>query len=213
MGGADAEVLGVTVEGRLVESGVGEQATDRRAQVGVRGAAGPDDVPAGGQKGGDRADGRLDVRSADVAEDAAEQEQVGRQRVGEGARGAGVADEDPDVAEPVRPGAALGLGGQGRVVLDQDGAPASVGWSSGEGSKSQDGEEVAPVAGAEAQDPLGPGAEHVERLGDASAHHDEAARQRGIRVVVSLVPANPVLHDPLLGPSASISVRPPRPAP
>jgi hypothetical protein len=145
----------------------------------------------------DSADGALDVRIADVAEDADEQEEVGRNEIREAPHvaGVGAADlEDHASALEVDDGAAS------EVRIELDGCADDVATP----SMRADGErEVRGVAGAQGHDGQRSGRRRVEELCDRIDHVTPAVVQRVRGVLVGLVPSPPVVGHRVEGTSGT----------
>jgi hypothetical protein len=172
-GSALSEQLRLAVVGHLLEAGVEDPASDGRAQVGpLTPAARPDHAPSRGEHARDGRDGAPDVAVGDVAEDAAEHEQIDRQHVGERRGLRRIRDPHGEPTDPGGGRARLRTSRELRVELDEDSVDRAL------RPCCQLGHEVATVTGAEAQHVAAPAVERVERLAHPAA--DPASRRAWI---------------------------------
>src|SRR3712207_1956509 len=128
------------MEGDLVEASGSEPCPDGGSEVGITTVARPDHLAVRTTELRCRLDGRSDVVVGDVAEDAAEEQQVGRYRIGvDAALGrVGSANLDSGIDSS---SSSLGASGQRCVVLDEQGRDAAR-----IGTPSENPEQIASVA-------------------------------------------------------------------
>ncbi len=151
--------------------------------------AGPDDRRSGGAKPREVADGIGDVLCGDVAEDAAEKDEIGRDsaRVGIGHQGV-----RGDHFDSLKARSLCGTRGELRIVrveLDQTRRDIRLPGVPGERR-----DEIVALPRAHADRPHPAGTGGVQRGADQPLNYQQAPAQRGARVLVVLVPCSPV-HD------------------
>jgi len=186
--GGGAPALGRVGHPQLVEAAASEPVADLRQQVRGPAAAGPHHRPAPDAQLRTVADRPFDVRVGDVAEHAADQDQVGGDHPGVGVGQRRVAGHDLDLGQAGCAGRLPGHVGVARVEFDQAGpdvVPAGV--------VGQNADQVAALARAHADGAQRTRPGFVQRGADLILDRRQAPGQRGIGVVVVVVPDVPVV--------------------
>ncbi len=186
------ELVRRSVPRHLLETRRGKPRPDLRRQIGRSAGPGPDHGGAGRCQLGDRRHRASYVVVADVAEDAAEQDEIGRNGAAIAGCVTGVCGADLDVRQPGLGGASSSGLGQRGVELDEDHS-----HEIGIVTVGQDGEYVAAVAGTGAHDvellrrvPVD--GHLVEPVPQVCANDRQPPVQWVVRLGVLLVPVLPV---------------------
>ena len=179
----DAEHVGRGRHERLLdEPRFGEPATDRRRQIGRPRMTGPHDCSPGCAERRQPRYGRPNIPVADIAEHAADENEVGRESACVGADERRIAVHDLDlVCDTGGGGARPGECNQCRIELHQ--ARPHVGATPMVG---HDIDHVPPLSGADAHDADRPGCGVIEHLTHTLLHKAESHRESGVGVLVGL---------------------------
>jgi hypothetical protein len=186
--GGGAPALGRIGHPQLVEAAAGEPVADLRQQVRGPAAAGPHHRAVPGAQLGAVADRALDVRVGDVAEHAADQDQVGGRHPGVGVGQCRVGGHHLDPGQARRSCRLAGHAGVARVDFDQPGLDVMPAGVAGQGA-----DQVAALARAHADGAQRARPGLVQRGADLVLHRGQAPGQHGARLVVGVVPGVPVV--------------------
>ncbi len=132
--------------------------------------------------------GRPNIPVTDIAEHAADENEIGRECTGVGADEGRVAVHDLDlVCDTGGGGTRPGEGNQRRIEFHQPRPHVGATPMGG-----HDVDHVPPLSGADAHDADRPGCGVIEHLAHALLHETESHGESGIGVLVALMPPHPV---------------------
>jgi hypothetical protein len=172
---------------------------DLRCQVRRAAVPGPDHRRARTAQGRRRVDGALDVAIAHIAEDAAQQQHVGRQHVREAGHQARICLTDPGPGQALHRSRAAGQDDVTRIGLNQHSTDIIAA-----GMIRQDTEHVVPLPGAQAHQHDPARRRPVNRIGQVRPDASQPRAQRRRRIIVSRVPGQPVLHPSIVAPAVPV---------